>query len=368
MSRVKLRIIHETNPRKYFPALFELSKEGTVELVGAHRYSVVKEWLRAWLKDRTSFTERTRNAFNDLLFRLKVPFVTGETIVMGFAPWDWRILIYKHLAKRNQIIYHTSWHDWRVDNTPRQPSPRFFKHYLRGVWLAFIQQPNVKIVAVTKGVANSVTQESSKASTVIPHAVPQAFYSARAGRSQTSSGLKLLYVGELSEKKGINVLLSLMSELRQHDISLTLVGKGPLQQQIEQQISAQQAEDGTSNIEYLGAIYDRAKLADTMAEHDVLMLLSQRTKTWEELFGIVIIEAVATGCAVIASDHVGPSEIFESSNGAGLFKEDDVEAIKSTLLTMLNDRAQIAALLKQQDIASDYASSTLKLCWQRVLE
>ncbi|WP_344342136.1 glycosyltransferase, partial [Streptomyces rhizosphaericus] len=49
----RVRIVHETNPTKYFPALLDLAEQGRIDIVGLHRYSVVKEWLRAGLKDRT---------------------------------------------------------------------------------------------------------------------------------------------------------------------------------------------------------------------------------------------------------------------------------------------------------------------------
>ena len=301
MSKTKLRIIHETNPKKYFPALYELANDGTLELVGTHRYSVLKEWMRSWLRDKTDFQTRTLNALGDLLMRFKVPFLKGETIVIGFAPWDWRLLIYRGLAKKNSILYQTSWHDWRLNSTPRQPKPEWFKRYLQKQWHAFVRHPNVKVIAVTPVVAETVKQETGINATVIPHAVPEVFFAAgRARMPHNEKHLKLLYVGEISEKKGIKLLLELATKLN-NNLTLTVVGNGPL---------ANEVQNSSSNVTYLGPIYDREKLAKVMAEHDVLMLLSQRTPTWEELFGIVIVEAIAAGCAVIASDHIGPKGIL----------------------------------------------------------
>ena len=162
MNRNKVRILHETNPSKYFPALFELSNQGAVTVVGSYRYSVVKEWIRAGLKDRTDIRTRSLNAWQDVCFRVSQHFAKDETIVMGFAPWDWRILIYRGLARRNRVVYHTSWHDWRTDHTPRQPKPSFVKAWLRAIWLRFLTHPNVHIVAVTPLVAKSVEAETGQ--------------------------------------------------------------------------------------------------------------------------------------------------------------------------------------------------------------
>lgn len=360
MTTPKLRILHETNPQKYFPALFELAENGDVELVGTHRYSVGKEWLRAWLRDKTPFMKRTRNAFGDLAFRFKVPFVKNETIVFGFAPWDWRLLIYRQLARRNQILYQTSWHDWRFEKTPRKPRPRWFARYMQRQWKAFVAHPNVKVIAVTPIVAQTVKQETGVDATVIPHAVPEVFF--KAGRTRTvreDGPLKLIYVGEISEKKGILVLLDLIEKLADEDVSLTVVGNGPLVKAVE---------NAPHNISYLAPIYDRVKLAQVISEHDVLMLLSQKTATWEELFGIVVVEALSSGCAVVASDHVGPRGILKPIGGLGLYPQGAHVEVLTELRSFAQNRAIAAELATQQSpVAQDYASDAVAARWMSLI-
>ncbi|WP_376870463.1 glycosyltransferase family 4 protein [Albirhodobacter sp. R86504] len=359
MSFVKLRIIHETNPKKYFPALYELAESEDVKLVGAHRYSVCKEWLRAWLRDRTPLLTRTQNALGDLALRARIPFISGETIVIGFAPWDWRLLIYRHLAARNRILYQTSWHDWRLEATPRQPKPLWLKLYLQKQWHRFVAHPNVRVIAVTPTVAKTVLAETNVAATVIPHAVPEVFFEAGRARGPSSTGpLKLLYVGEISEKKGIRQLLTIMQALSAEDVVLSVVGNGPLVDEVK-------AAGG--KVTYLGPIYDRTKLAETMASHDILMLLSQRTKTWEELFGIVIVEAIAAGCAVIATDHIGPVGILGEGETVGLFDEKDSQSVLTLLRTIRIDRENLTRLRGAQQVAAQYSTQAVKSMWRSQL-
>ncbi|WP_077342109.1 glycosyltransferase family 4 protein [Pseudocolwellia agarivorans] len=359
MTLTKVRIIHETNPRKYFPALFELGNSNEIDLVGEHRYSVFKEWLRAWLVDRTPFMERTKNALNDLIFRFKLPFIKNEVILMGFAPWDWRLLFYKRLAKHNKILYHTSWHDWDLNKTPRQPYFSFLKKYLSNQWKSFITHSNVKVIAVTKEVAKSVTFHTKAVPTVIPHAVPDVFFQAGLNRVPNNEApLKLLYVGEISEKKGIKQLLSIVRRFTEQEVVLTVVGKGPLE-------SLVRTED--SQVNYLGAIYDRSKLALIMSEHDVLMLLSQKTQTWEELFGIVIVEAIASGCAVIATDHIGPRDILGEGEHIGLFKEKNTNEVSEFLRDLLNSHIKVNELKNKQNVATTYSISKVKKAWLMVI-
>lgn len=358
----RLRLIHETNPQKYFPALYDLARAGEVRLTGAHRYSVVKEWLRAWRRDRAPLGARTAHAWQDLLFRLSLPGVRGETVLMGFAPWDWRLLVYRGLARRNRILYHTSWHDWGLDRTPRQPKPQAFKRWLRDQWLAFLRHPNVTTVAVTPVVAEAVRSAAGVEARVIPHAVPEVFFEAGAAKAAAAAGqgpLKLLFVGELSEKKGLRLLLEMMPRLAGQGISLTVVGDGALAGEVKRAAAAP-----GSGVSFLGPVRDRQKLAQIMAGQDVLMLLSQKTETWEELFGIVVVEALAAGLAVVASDHVGPRGILAPVEGAGLVPQDAVAQTETMLRDMAADRARLDALrIRQAPVARAYAVDRVAARW-----
>lgn len=359
MTLPRLRILHETNPAKYFPALFDLAERGAVRLTGAHRYSVLKEWLRAGLKDRTPLGQRSRNALADLRFRLGQRRVRDEVIVMGFAPWDWRIVLYRGLARRNRVLYHTSWHDWAPDKTPRQP--RLFKGALIRVWARFLAHPNVQTIAVTPVVAQAVKTAMGQSATVIPHAVPACFFDAgRTRQPDPNAPLKLLYVGEVSPKKGIPVLREMMRDLAGQGVELTIVGTGAL--------AGELTRSPQGGVTYLGAIRDRTELARIMAAQDVLVLPSQRMGGWEELFGIVVIEALAAGLAVLASDHVGPAGILAPAGGAGLFDEGDQTGMMAEIRALAADRARLGALQAQQaPVAAPYALEAVQQAWEAAI-
>lgn len=362
MTKPRLRIIHETNPQKYFPALFLLTKRSDVSLVGAHRYSVFKEWLRSGLKDRAPLMKRSRNALSDLLFRVKSITVSGETIIMGFAPWDWRLLIYRNLARRNRIIYHTSWHDWRLDHTPRQPRPTAFRIWLRDKWINFLGHPNVDIVAVTPHVAQAVEDVTGQRAHVIPHAVPEAFFKAAEKRValRRATPLKLLFVGEVSPKKGISILTSILPSLADQAV-LTVVGNGVLANNLSR--------NPVVGVNYLGPIYDRNRLAAIMAEHDVLVLPSQRESGWEELFGIVLVEALAAGMAVLASNHVGPRGILKPALGAGLIDQNNHVGFAKAISELAADRTKLTTLRNAQSkVAHAYDIEQIAQAWKGLLD
>ncbi|MBY6069070.1 glycosyltransferase [Leisingera aquaemixtae] len=362
MTGPRLRILHETNPAKYFPALYELAACGTAQLTGAHRYSVLKEWLRAGLKDRTPLVQRTRNALEDLAFRLRQWRVRDEIIVMGFAPWDWRLLLYRGLARRNRVLYHTSWHDWRADHTPRQPV--LLRPALLRIWRAFLSHPNVSVIAVTPAAADAVKSQMGASAQVIPHAVPDAFFEAGKARALQAPSrnrlLKLLFVGEVTAKKGVLVLRKIMPELAAQGVELTIVGNGDLAAELER---APQ-----KGIRFLGPLHDREELAETMAAHDVLVLPSQRVRGWEELFGIVIAEALAAGLAVLASAHIGPKGILAPAGGAGLFDDSDHDGLALEIAALARDPDRLAALkARQAPMAEPYAIGAVRQAWEAAI-
>jgi len=355
--RPKVRIIHETNPRKYFPAVFALQDRGLILIVGSHRYSVIKEWLRSGLKDRRPLVSSTREALSDLWFRLRIPFTSGETILFGWAPWDWRMLIYAPLVPRNRIIYHTSWPRWGHHETPRSYGP--LNKPLRLLWLAILRHPHVRVVAVLETTQDSLRRHLAIESVRIPHAVPSVFFEAgKKSHSRAGNHLRLLYVGELSYKKGVETLIRLMERIADLPVQLTLVGDGILRHRC----SVAAAKMAT--VSYLGVIDDRSELATTMAAHDILVAPSRRQNGWEELFGIVIAEALATGMGVIASDHLGPRSILGRAHPQSLIVDGDGVALERLIRRLATDQRTLEQFVAgHRGIADEYALDRVSSSW-----
>lgn len=355
-ARPRVRIIHQTNPTKYFPAILELAESGDIELVGTHRYSVVKEWLRSGIKDRRPLRQRSSDAWSDLKLRLRLRARRGEVIVLGCAPWDWRMLIYRGLAKRNVVVYHTSWYDWR--RGPRRYGP--LTPMLRTAWLRFLRQPGVRVVSVLEAGRDSLYQVWGVDAVVIPHAVPGEFFQAAAD-DDMDRPLRLLYVGELSVKKGVQRLLDAAPLLRAEGVDLTVVGDGVLR-------DACQRADQQGDITFLGPILGAENLAPVVADHDVLALLSHREGNWQELFGIVLIEAMAAGLGVIATDHIGPMSVLEGRDLGNLFAEDDDHGPWNLILALAADHGLRASFkIAHRGIADQYRSDAVALQWREVL-
>jgi glycosyltransferase involved in cell wall biosynthesis len=85
-------------------------------------------------------------------------------------------------------------------------------------------------------------------------------------------------------------------------------------------------------VEFLGVL-SREQVLEQFQASDAYVLSSDF-----ETFGVVLIEAMAMGKPVIATDCGGPKEIVDDQNGM-LVPVDDVAALADALLSMV-DRAQ----------------------------
>lgn len=112
--------------------------------------------------------------------------------------------------------------------------------------------------------------------------------------------LRLIFVGNLSEAKGISFLLKLMERLADFPISLTLIGS-----------NARSFSDRTKHPKILFAgIKDQSSVADYLQKSDVFVFPS-----YLDSWGMAVIEAMACGLPVIVSEEVGASECIDDKVG-----------------------------------------------------
>ncbi len=144
---------------------------------------------------------------------------------------------------------------------------------------------------------------------------------------KTDGPLKVLFVGGIGQRKGIKYLLQAIEKLNSPNIQLQLLGPMPADET--------PLKSWSKWFDYLGQT-DQNGVVKQMQQADVLVLPSVF-----EGFGLVIVEAMATGMPVIASTHsCGPEVIREGTDGFVL-KPDDVDGLAEKISWCAENRKQL---------------------------
>jgi glycosyltransferase involved in cell wall biosynthesis len=141
---------------------------------------------------------------------------------------------------------------------------------------------------------------------------------------------QLVFVGRLVSDKGVDVLLRALALLDAAGLrpTLSIVGEGP--EEADLRTLAGELNLATQ-VEFLGPKQGEA-LARLLNRHQVLVVPSR----WNEPFGLVALEGIACGCAVVGSAGGG---LPEAMGPCGLtFPNGSVEALAGVLHELLSDR------------------------------
>lgn len=352
-------VVHETDGRKYLEALVELYKGGEIATLDFVEATVFRKFIRGLLRENQPFRKVLARAGRNAVFRLGIPWLRNKTIILGVAPWDIRFLLHQSLRWRNRFIYHTSWPFWDGSFVPRNYGP--LSPIVRRLWLRVLRSPMVEVVAVTSAAADGLASVvPSKRATIIPHVVSEAFFSGRT--SVANECFNLVYVGELIPQKGIKLFSALLDELKDISVHLNIVGAGPLESFVAAELA------NRPNVTVHGRITDRNALARLFFNSHLLVLPSVRTPTWEELFGMVIIEAMAAGLPTIATDHIGPRSLIANGSNGLLVAEGDIAGIATSIRALAGDKYYWQRLSNAALSAGEkYSITNIRTLWRQFL-
>lgn len=154
-----------------------------------------------------------------------------------------------------------------------------------------------------------------------------------------------LYVGRLSEEKGIDVLLEAW-KLIETKIPLVIVGEGPMASKVA-------SHTRTIGADYRGPL-SRREVADCMRHASLLVFPS----VWYEAFPLVIAEALACGLPVLTSDAGSAACLIHHGRTGLHFRSGDPKDLAAKVETLWQDQRQLDRMRKQAraEYEADYNS------------
>lgn len=163
----------------------------------------------------------------------------------------------------------------------------------------------------------------------------------------------LLAIGRLEIEKGFGVLINMLAELKNKGMteSLVIAGVGSAETQFKkqvQQLGLNIINDDTANIiqrfdqnkippnSVIFTGYVRGEEKKLLFKHAKTILFATQPSGWEEAFGIVQLEAMAAGNAMIASDISASRYLQQLGMQAVLVEPDNVSAWVNASCELLN--------------------------------
>jgi len=175
--------------------------------------------------------------------------------------------------------------------------------------------------------------------------------------SATASGLlsdffddkkkNIVFVGRVDSNKDLRILVSALSELREIDWRLFVVGDGPEKNAIEEQSTRYGISDDITWFGYL----PNSEACSIVSRADLLVLPSQY-----DGWGAVINESLMLGTPVLVSDACGASDLVCKGKNGLIFKSGSVSSLLSSLGEILSGETALDSRAKIIDWAYESIS------------
>lgn len=153
-----------------------------------------------------------------------------------------------------------------------------------------------------------------------------------------SKGVRLLYVGQIIRHKGVHTIVNALDIVKSaigqsQEITLTIVGDIlQLPEYVEELQQIIKMKGLEPFIRFTGKL-DNEQLPEIYADHDIFVFAS----IWDEPFGITLLEAMASGLAVLGTATGGSSEILQDSINALVFAKDDPASCAAKIIQLIEN-------------------------------
>ena len=206
-------------------------------------------------------------------------------------------------------------------------------------WLCFNSQRRFdQVVSVSPAAQGFARRAFHLKSIILPNAIEyQRFHTAQPLPERSADKtVQILFLGKLVPRKGCLVLLQAINHLVRQNINrqlkVTICGDGPLAVELKRFVSNSNLE---SYVSFAGFISEEEK-PQYYASADITVFPS----LGGESFGIVLIEAMASGrAAVLAGNNDGYRSVLGSCPGDVLFDPQDPAELATKLSSIIQNKA-----------------------------
>ena len=194
--------------------------------------------------------------------------------------------------------------------------------------------------------------------------IPPAFTSAKQPfqDSSKSEGLKLVFVGQITEKKGVKVLLHALAALKEHSFECRIVGGSEFSGPLEKELHDMTESLGLANmVKFTGRVQDPTP---HYAWADVHIAPS----IYEEPFGLVIVEAKREGVPSIIFPLGGMPELVKHNENGWICASVSPTRLAEAILSCRDKPLHKWGLNAKEDEEQNFSTQRFDGDWNRILQ
>jgi phosphatidylinositol alpha-mannosyltransferase len=222
----------------------------------------------------------------------------------------------------NIATFHAAMSERRTSRTVERVITPYTKSILR-----YIDH----MTAVSPTATNYVRTLTRQKQTIIPNGIDLSKYSADKQMRRVPTRKKtILYIGRLEKRKGVLHLLHAFAKIRQlhPEFELVIAGDGPDRKKLETYVEEQYMR----GVHFLGYVDESVKLK-LLSQADIFC----SPALYGESFGIVLLEAMASGCVTIAGNNSGYENVLKGRGQLSVVNPKDTDEFARRIVLLSND-------------------------------
>lgn len=238
----------------------------------------------------------------------------------------WVPMLSRQILQRSHAINIATFHAAMSERRTSKTVERIIIPYTKSI-LKYLDV----MTAVSTTATNYAKTLTARKLIIIPNGIDLNKYHALTDEQRVKRYKKtILYIGRLEKRKGVKHLLEAYQVLKHIDphFQLVIAGDGPERKNLEWMAK----EIGVPDTKFLGYIDEATKLK-LLRESDIFC----SPALYGESFGIVLLEAMASGCVAVAGNNTGYESVLSGRGQLSIVNPKDASEFARRLLLLGND-------------------------------
>jgi phosphatidylinositol alpha-mannosyltransferase len=239
----------------------------------------------------------------------------------------WVPMLSRQILTRSDVInigtFHAAMGERRTSRTLERVVTPYTKSLIKHLDI---------LTAVSPVATNYIKSLTARKIYIIPNGIDIDKYNAGKNPKPESAFKTIFYIGRLEKRKAVNQLLRSFEIIQQFDDSyhLKIAGDGPQKSELIELSK----ELKLKNVEFLGQIEEDEKIK-LLQTSDVFC----SPALYGESFGIVLLEAMAAGCVIVAGANAGYESVLNGTGQISLVNPKDNKEFARRLMIMASNQS-----------------------------